>query len=224
MYQRNFLVLLVVTIGVFIAESTFATSIAGNTKVTGMEGDAPDPEAEQRGLKWTSFNGIQKFISKPSNIDTTVQNSPGIAKAINNPRFRQISMELGKQPGLLQKFKNMPILKNLATRLRGSSTQITTRQVTNIGYVAVKSRSSSVLTNLWISIIDFFNLIVSFNYPKEHISVLLFTSSIEEFEKVKKLFKSYIQQFPRLSVIFRNDFVQNRLTRGNRHEVKPQAK
>ncbi|OWY98275.1 hypothetical protein PHMEG_00030990 [Phytophthora megakarya] len=73
------------------------------------------------------------------------------------------------------------------------------------------------------SITDFFNLIGTFNYPKEHISVALLTSSIQEFDKVKKLFQRYKSEYPRLSVIFRNDFVQNGLTRGNRHEVKRQG-
>ncbi|OWY90600.1 LOW QUALITY PROTEIN: hypothetical protein PHMEG_00041201 [Phytophthora megakarya] len=73
------------------------------------------------------------------------------------------------------------------------------------------------------TIVDFFNLIGSFNYPKEKISITLLTSSLQEFNMVKTLFATYIHQYPRLSLIFRNDFAQAGLTRMNRHNHALQA-
>ncbi|KAL3667290.1 hypothetical protein V7S43_007522 [Phytophthora oleae] len=65
---------------------------------------------------------------------------------------------------------------------------------------------------------DFFRLIEFFKCPKEKISITLLTSSTQEFTKAKHLFGSYIEQYPRLSVIFRNDFTPDGLTRANRHD------
>ncbi|OWZ03272.1 hypothetical protein PHMEG_00025029 [Phytophthora megakarya] len=73
------------------------------------------------------------------------------------------------------------------------------------------------------NIVDFFKLIGSFNYPKTKISITLLTSSKNEFDKIKLLFRDYIEQYPRLSVIFRNDFAQEGLTRTNRHDHALQA-
>ncbi|OWZ17928.1 RxLR effector protein, partial [Phytophthora megakarya] len=74
-----------------------------------------------------------------------------VAQALNTPQGRNIFNELGKQPSFLQKLGNIPILKSIGERLRGKWTRFTPRQVTNIGYVAVKSRSSmsGVLGKLW---------------------------------------------------------------------------
>ncbi|KAG3106530.1 hypothetical protein PI125_g13169 [Phytophthora idaei] len=70
---------------------------------------------------------------------------------------------------------------------------------------------------------DFFKLVGSFDYVKAKISIALLTSSMAEFTKAKLLFGSYIQQYPRLSVIFRNDFISGGLTRLNRHNLSLQA-
>ncbi|KAG2778266.1 hypothetical protein PC129_g24603, partial [Phytophthora cactorum] len=70
---------------------------------------------------------------------------------------------------------------------------------------------------------DFFKLVGSFDYVKAKISIALLTSSMAEFTKAKLVFGSYIQQYPRLSVIFRNDFISGRLTRLNRHNLSLQA-
>ncbi|KAG1689841.1 hypothetical protein DVH05_001875 [Phytophthora capsici] len=70
---------------------------------------------------------------------------------------------------------------------------------------------------------DFFRLVGSFKYSKDKISITLLTSSMQEFTKAKHLFGSYIQQYPRLSLIFRNDFVSDGLTRLNRHDHSLQA-
>ncbi|GMF54088.1 unnamed protein product [Phytophthora fragariaefolia] len=65
---------------------------------------------------------------------------------------------------------------------------------------------------------NFFELIKSFAYPKQKISIALLTSSPSEFEKAKQLFGFHIQHYLQLSVIFRNDFAQGGLTRSNRHD------
>ncbi|KAK1932430.1 Jouberin [Phytophthora citrophthora] len=70
---------------------------------------------------------------------------------------------------------------------------------------------------------DFFRLIGFFKYPQEKISITLLTSSMQEFIKAKQLFGVYIEQYPRLSIIFRNDFISNGLTRANRHNHSLQA-
>ncbi|KAG7377604.1 hypothetical protein PHYPSEUDO_011399 [Phytophthora pseudosyringae] len=70
---------------------------------------------------------------------------------------------------------------------------------------------------------DFFELIGSFHYPTAKISVTLLTSSATEFTKAKAFFSTYIQRYPRLSVIFRSDFAPGGLTRANRHDHSLQA-
>ncbi|KAL3663910.1 hypothetical protein V7S43_010799 [Phytophthora oleae] len=67
------------------------------------------------------------------------------------------------------------------------------------------------------SVNDYFQLLNSMDFPKEKLSVALLTSSMDEFLKVKKIFRREIQNYARLSVIFRNDFSQEGLTRNNRH-------
>ncbi|KAE9308310.1 hypothetical protein PF008_g21005 [Phytophthora fragariae] len=68
------------------------------------------------------------------------------------------------------------------------------------------------------NVTDFLELVKSFDYPKEKISIALLTSSVSEFEKAKHLFGFYIQHYQQLSVIFRNDFALSGLTRSNRHD------
>lgn len=66
---------------------------------------------------------------------------------------------------------------------------------------------------------DFFQLLDSFDYPKGKISVTLLVSSMSEFLLMKTHFQRQIQQYARLSVIFRNDFSPRHVvTRENRHE------
>ncbi|KAL4177198.1 hypothetical protein KRP22_002132 [Phytophthora ramorum] len=64
---------------------------------------------------------------------------------------------------------------------------------------------------------DFFNLIRAFDYPTGQISVSMLTSSVDEFRKIKSLFVQFIREYVQLTVIFRNDFAQEGLTRENRH-------
>ncbi|KAG7377378.1 hypothetical protein PHYPSEUDO_011748 [Phytophthora pseudosyringae] len=68
------------------------------------------------------------------------------------------------------------------------------------------------------SVDDFFTLVGSLNIPQEKTSVALLTSSHAEFLKLKELFRTQIQQYSSLSVIFRNDFSPDGLTRDNRHD------
>ncbi|RLN88037.1 hypothetical protein BBJ28_00014829 [Nothophytophthora sp. Chile5] len=70
---------------------------------------------------------------------------------------------------------------------------------------------------------DFFQLVNSFDYPKSKISIAMLTSSIDEFTKVKELFNRYVDNYAQLSVIFRNDFELDGLTRDNRHASSFQA-
>ncbi|KAI9922820.1 hypothetical protein PsorP6_000449 [Peronosclerospora sorghi] len=73
------------------------------------------------------------------------------------------------------------------------------------------------------TIVDFFELVKSFNYPKEKVSIALLTSSASEYVKVKEHYGHYINLYPRLSVIFRNDFALSGVTRENRHSISLQA-
>ncbi|KAG2829454.1 hypothetical protein PC129_g3533 [Phytophthora cactorum] len=71
---------------------------------------------------------------------------------------------------------------------------------------------------------DFLELLGSFDYPKEKMSVTVLTSSTSEFEVVKKHFKKQIEWYSRLSVLFRNDFaLPNVVTRENRHDNEVQV-
>uniref|UniRef100_M4BFC8 Glycosyltransferase family 62 protein n=1 Tax=Hyaloperonospora arabidopsidis (strain Emoy2) TaxID=559515 RepID=M4BFC8_HYAAE len=73
------------------------------------------------------------------------------------------------------------------------------------------------------TIADFFELVGSFDYNREKISITLLTSSNAEFLTIQKLFLTYIHEFPRLSLILRNDFAQGGLTRSNRHRPSLQG-
>ncbi|OWZ04364.1 hypothetical protein PHMEG_00023748 [Phytophthora megakarya] len=66
---------------------------------------------------------------------------------------------------------------------------------------------------------DFFNLIDSFDYPKEKMSLAILTSSMSEFSLLQTHFHQHIQQYAQLSVLFRDDFSsQDAITRENRHD------
>lgn len=70
---------------------------------------------------------------------------------------------------------------------------------------------------------DFFELLDSFDYPKEKLSVTVLTSSMSEFQVVQKQFRRQIQRYSRLSVLFRDDFgPHDVVTRENRHEHRVQ--
>lgn len=66
---------------------------------------------------------------------------------------------------------------------------------------------------------DFFELLSSFDYPKEKMSVTVLTSSMREFNVVQNHFQKQIRWYSRLSVLFRDDFSpEDVVTRENRHE------
>ncbi|RLN86206.1 hypothetical protein BBJ28_00024839 [Nothophytophthora sp. Chile5] len=75
------------------------------------------------------------------------------------------------------------------------------------------------------SVEDFFKLVNSFDYPKAKISIAMLTSSMSEFSHAKALFQRHIQQFARLSVLFRNDFSQQGqvFAREDRHDDELQT-
>ncbi|RLN79525.1 hypothetical protein BBJ28_00023768 [Nothophytophthora sp. Chile5] len=73
------------------------------------------------------------------------------------------------------------------------------------------------------SVADFFQLVGSFDYPKAKTSIAMLTSSMDEFTKVKAFYGQFIHDYAQLSVIFRNDFSQEGLTRANRHADSVQA-
>ncbi|ETI46954.1 hypothetical protein F443_08728 [Phytophthora nicotianae P1569] len=71
---------------------------------------------------------------------------------------------------------------------------------------------------------DFLELLGTFDYPKEKMSVTVLTSSISEFEVVEKHFKQQIERYSRLSVLFRDDFALPAVvTRENRHDNSVQV-
>ncbi|ETO75650.1 hypothetical protein F444_08783 [Phytophthora nicotianae P1976] len=71
---------------------------------------------------------------------------------------------------------------------------------------------------------DFLELLGTFDYPKEKMSVTVLTSSISEFEVVEKHLKQQIERYSRLSVLFRDDFALPAVvTRENRHDNSVQV-
>ncbi|EGZ25806.1 hypothetical protein PHYSODRAFT_388889, partial [Phytophthora sojae] len=108
------------------------------------------------------------------------------------------------EPGRHYRIENKPVLTRLGNR-----------ETDSVLIICVFNDKNSWGGNRTVT--DFFDLVGSFNYPKEKISISMLTSSLDEFAKVRTLLKKYIQ-YPRLSLMFRDDFAQNGLTRGNRHE------
>uniref|UniRef100_A0AAV1VHS8 Uncharacterized protein n=1 Tax=Peronospora matthiolae TaxID=2874970 RepID=A0AAV1VHS8_9STRA len=95
------------------------------------------------------------------------------------------------------------------------------RETDSVLIVCVFNDASSWGENRTIA--DFFELVGSFDYNKEKISITLLTSSNAEFLTIQKLFLTYIHEYTRLSVILRNDFAQGGLTRSNRHRPSLQG-
>ncbi|KAG6599564.1 Mannan polymerase complex subunit mnn9 [Phytophthora cinnamomi] len=114
------------------------------------------------------------------------------------------------EPGRHYRIENTPLLSKLGNRESNS-----------VLIICVFNDAGSWGGNRTVN--DFFNLVGSFNYPKEKISVAMLTSSLNEFGKVRTLFGNCIQHYLRLSVMFRNDFAQEGLIRDNRHEGPRQA-
>lgn len=73
------------------------------------------------------------------------------------------------------------------------------------------------------TVADFFPLLEPMDSRKEKMSIALLTSSKDDFEKVKGIFADEIQHYAQLSVIFRNDFSPEGLTRENRLDDTIQA-
>ncbi|KAG6599548.1 Mannan polymerase complex subunit mnn9 [Phytophthora cinnamomi] len=109
------------------------------------------------------------------------------------------------EPGRHYRIENTPLLSKLGNRESNS-----------VLIICVFNDAESWGKNRTVN--DFFNLVVSFNYPKEKISIAMLTSSLNEFGKVRALFANYIQHYLQLSLVFRNDFAQHGLSRDNRHD------
>ncbi|KAG7386881.1 hypothetical protein PHYPSEUDO_015086 [Phytophthora pseudosyringae] len=133
-------------------DATTRRNLKEDNEVAKTEGGSTDAEAEERAfpIKFPSLSGLKSFFVKPSSVGTAAKTNPEFAAAFKNPKVSQAFAEVEKQPGLLQRLKNIPVLSNLATRLRGRSAQFTTRQVTNVGHLAVTTSSSSQLTHMWV--------------------------------------------------------------------------
>ncbi|KAE8983125.1 hypothetical protein PF011_g21332 [Phytophthora fragariae] len=95
------------------------------------------------------------------------------------------------------------------------------RQNDSLLLITVFNGADSWGTNRTVA--DFFPLVESMNFPNEKTSIALLTSSEIAFEEVKGIFADQIHQYAQLSVIFRNDFTPQGLTRDNRHDDNLQA-
>jgi hypothetical protein len=129
-------------------------------------------------------------------------------KSSNDPfdEYNEAFPQYGKtEPGLHHRLQNTRLL-----------TQVGNRESDSVLIISVFNDAESWGTNR--SMTDFFDLVGSLDYPKQKVSIALLTSSMDEFSKAKQLFGSYVTQYPRLSVIFRNDFTQTGLNRINRHQ------
>ncbi|KAG7375378.1 hypothetical protein PHYPSEUDO_001601 [Phytophthora pseudosyringae] len=108
------------------------------------------------------------------------------------------------EPGLHYRIENTRLLAQAGSREQDSLLLIT-----------VFNDAQSWGTNR--SVTDYFELVSSLDFPKEKMSLALLTSSKDEFLRVRKTLSHKIHHYSRLSVIFRNDFSQEGLTRLNRH-------
>ncbi|KAK1934650.1 Mannan polymerase complex subunit MNN9 [Phytophthora citrophthora] len=122
------------------------------------------------------------------------------------PTYLESFPQHGKdEPGLHFRLENTHVLGKPGSRDEDS-----------ILFIVVFNDAGSWGSNR--SVNDYFQMLSSMELPKEKQSVGLLTSSMDEFLKVKEIFKREIQNYARLSVIYRDDFSQGGLTRDNRHD------
>ncbi|KAE9347502.1 hypothetical protein PR003_g6885 [Phytophthora rubi] len=127
------------------------------------------------------------------------------------PEYSESFPQYGKtDPGRYYRIENTRLLAHPAAREKDSLLLVT---VFNDAESWGANRSAA----------DYFELVRSLDFPKEKMSIAMLTSSAEEFKKVKKVFSRQIHEYSRLSVILRNDFSQDGLTRLNRHSEKLQS-
>ncbi|KAG6603123.1 Mannan polymerase complex subunit mnn9 [Phytophthora cinnamomi] len=142
--------------------------------------------------------------------------NPGVSFSIKSttglfPEYSELFPQFGKsEPGQRYRIENTRMLAKPSTREEDSLLLVT---VFNDGESWGTNRSAA----------DYFQLVSSLDFPKEKMSIAMLTSSVEEFTKVKRIFSRQIHEYARLSVIFRNDFAQEGLTRLNRHSDKLQS-
>ncbi|OWZ21816.1 RxLR effector protein [Phytophthora megakarya] len=165
MHQHKFL-FLILTLTVFITDSTFANNVNENTvsspntrridrklkEVLKTESDANDPETEERlvNTSWTGFGWLAKLFSRNPRVGAVVKSNSDIATKLKSPQVREAFNEVGTKPGFRGWFTKNPGLKKLKTALNGRSAPFTSRQVTNVGHLAVTSSTSSFITRLWV--------------------------------------------------------------------------
>ncbi|KAF4045640.1 hypothetical protein GN244_ATG02093 [Phytophthora infestans] len=76
--------------------------------------------------------------------------SPELATALKNPNVNKAFTEVAKQPGFFQSLKSNVKLNRLAGVLRRRPTEFTSRQVTNVGHLAVTTSSSGAWAKVWV--------------------------------------------------------------------------
>eukprot|EP00644_Phytophthora_capsici_P015540 jgi/Phyca11/555134/estExt2_Genewise1Plus.C_PHYCAscaffold_700081 len=165
----------------------------------------------------TSFLRTPSEITVPPSMSVLHPNTP-VVPTLNTtipfatkktdglfPEYLESFPQHGKdEPGLHYRLEHTHMLN-----------QPGSRDMDSVLFIVVFDDASSWGTNR--SVKDYFQMLSSMDLPKEKQSVALLTSSMDEFLKVKKIFRREIQNYARLSVIFRDDFSQGGLTRDNRH-------
>ncbi|ETI44621.1 hypothetical protein F443_10697 [Phytophthora nicotianae P1569] len=161
MRQRNLLVLLVVAFVAFATVAAKGSSLQTASKHEALDGgiarrflkseDDSDPATEERGFKLPSFGSIKSIFSTKTNVGAGMKNSPEIATAFKNPKVNEVFTEVAKKPGIFTRIlSKIPVLNTFASRLRGKRVQFTSRQVTNVGHLAVTSSSSGTFARMWV--------------------------------------------------------------------------
>ncbi|OWZ21815.1 RxLR effector protein [Phytophthora megakarya] len=131
-------------------------------EVTKTTGDATDEERLVN-TSWTGFGWLAKLFSRNPKVGAAMKTNADVASTLNSPKVQNALAQSVKTPGF-QKFatglQNSPSVNKLSSAVGGKSGQFTTKQVTNVGHLAVASSKSKVATKLWVSFGSAFLLIV----------------------------------------------------------------
>ncbi|KAF1789708.1 hypothetical protein GQ600_9700 [Phytophthora cactorum] len=166
MRQHNLLVLLAVAFVacVAVADDTAKSIIVKTVSEPKLragrhlksEGDSSDPATEERGLnfKLPSFNGIKSLFSRTSNVGAGMKTNPELATTLGSRKVKEVISDVAKKPGFFQSLANTLTgnrkMNTLASQLRKNPVQYTSRQVTNVGHLAVTTSSSGSLARMWV--------------------------------------------------------------------------
>ncbi|KAJ8554980.1 hypothetical protein ON010_g9502 [Phytophthora cinnamomi] len=165
MYQRNLLLIVVVAFAAFASDVTYAkNTIRATDAVNGgitrrnlksnaaIVDAATAAEDEERGINFKMPSFLTNLFRKNPKISSAVKNSPGIVKAIDNPKVGQIVKELGKKKGLREYLMGLPVIRHIAKQVKGKP--LTTNNVKEIGAVAMRSSGTwkNPLKNLWVKV------------------------------------------------------------------------